>query len=234
MTFFSRSKEYVTSLLDFIYPESCYACEEPLLENESHICVFCKHNLYIGQQLNNETVLLRFAEQPVHQVFGLMRYLKKGLSQELINKVKYFGEISLGFHLGQELGKQIKANKIERIDFIIPVPLHKKKLKVRGYNQAEVIARGVADILDCPIVQALNKVINNSTQTKKGRISRWRNADMVYELRNEFTESLKGKNILIIDDVLTSGATLTTCIKQIEQAGVAKKYIGVLAIAELN
>lgn len=235
MTFLTYSKKYLSEFLDLIYPQSCAACEVPLLETETHICMFCQHNLFINPNKDRDhSPLLRFAEQPIDQLVGLMRYSKKGLSQELINKVKYYNDIHLGFYLGQELGKQIAdTTGIQKIDYLIPVPLHEKKLKKRGYNQAEEIAKGIADFLTCPIKNdVLKKVVNNKTQTKKGRISRWKNTETAYQLQPKAAEILKGKNILLIDDVLTSGATLTSCVKQINLAEVNKKYVAVLAIAE--
>ena len=123
------------------------------------------------------------------------------------------------------------SKEVESIDFIVPVPLHPSKLKSRGFNQAEVIANGVGDIIKRPVLpDLLIKRTNNSTQTKRGRLSRWKNTDMAYAL--EVNENfLQGKTILLVDDVLTSGATLTSCSKQFQLTGVAKKYVAVLAIA---
>mgnify|MGYP001212882911 CR=1 FL=1 len=234
MSLFLLAKDYFSSLLDLFYPESCHACETPLLEHESHVCVFCQFSIFTinYNSQKGDVAESRFSEQPVDGVVGLMRYQKKGSSQALINKIKYHGETSLGFYLGQQLGERVKASRdIGKIDFIIPVPLHSAKFKSRGFNQAEVIARGVADVVSCPVLSGfLVKKVNNSTQTKRGRLSRWKNTDMAYGFSlNE--DKLVGKNVLLVDDVLTSGATLTSCSKQIELAGAAKKYVAVLAIA---
>ena len=113
MSFYSESKDYIKSFLELIYPLSCQACEVPLLENESHICVFCQHDLFItNQNLKKQNLILsHFSEQPVDEVVGLMRYQKQGYSQKLINKIKYQAEKSLGFFLGQQLGHIVKATK---------------------------------------------------------------------------------------------------------------------------
>ena len=236
MSFLSVTQEYFSAFLDFIYPQFCSGCEVPLIESETHICMFCQHNLFITEKKHtkNDTVLLRFAEQPVSRVISLMRYSKKGSVKEIINKIKYFRDIPLGYYLGQELGRKIiKTNIPYQIDYIIPVPLHPKKLRKRGYNQAEIIAQGVSSVLHSPIcTDTLLKKINNNTQTKKGRISRWKNTEVAYQLQNKNAKKLKGKNILLIDDVLTSGATLTSCIKELSLAEVGMKMVGVLATAE--
>ena len=234
MSFYSESKDYVKSFVELIYPLSCQACEVPLLENESHICVFCQHDLFItNQNLKKENLLLsHFSEQPVEEKAALMRYQKQGYSQELINKIKYQAEKSLGFFLGQQLGHIVKTTtKIKDIDCIIPVPLHKNKLKSRGFNQADLIAQGISDVIGKPLLNnVLIKSTDNSSQTKKKRLNRWKNTETAYKLNVEQL-NIKGKNILLVDDVMTSGATLTSCCKQLHAAGVNKKYIAVLAIA---
>ncbi len=234
MSFFTYLIKPFSAFLDLIYPELCQACHLPLLENETSLCLFCEHNLYIAYQ-KEDTVLLRFAEQPIDAIIGLMDYQKKGYSQELINKVKYKEEIALGVYLGKKLGvKIIESNSMKDIDFIIPVPLHYKKHKKRGFNQANIIAKGIAVIIDKPILtNVLTKVTHNKTQTKKGRMARWENTDYAYKLK-DIGDQLKGKNILLVDDVLTSGATLTSCTKELTKAKINKKYIAVLAIAVSN
>jgi ComF family protein len=235
MSLITRSKEYVKSFLDLVYPESCYTCEVPLLEAESFICVFCQFNLFIEnqQRQKKKALLSKFSEQPVDDIFVLMRYKKGGDSQELIGKIKYHAETSLGFYLGQKLGEVLNSSgQMNDLDFIIPVPLHSKKIRKRGFNQSEVIARGISEVIDKPVLNnVLLKEVDNSTQTKRGRLSRWKNTDLVYSLKLVGSQ-LDGKNVLLVDDVLTSGATLTNCLKQLSITGVAKKYVAVLASAD--
>ncbi len=237
MSFFSRSKYYLSSLLDLIYPETCYACDSPLLERETCVCVFCQHNLFdLHQESDRGDIFLkRFSEQPVDSVTGLMRYQKLGASQELVNKVKYHAELELGEYLGKELGRRLKKTQaIDGVDYIIAVPLHKKKLKKRGYNQAQVLAEGISEVIEKPVLNGvLGKVLHNQTQTKRSRLSRWKNTEMAYEVKAS-EGGLEGKRVLLVDDVLTSGATLTSCNKVLREVGVETVDVAVLAVAVMN
>jgi ComF family protein len=234
MTFYYQIKDHLKSLLDLVYPVPCQACGVTLLDNEKQLCVFCEIDLFIPRDVskNQDLPLARFSEQPIELVVGLMRFQKKGHSQTLLNKIKYQAEISLGNYLGERLGEKILGEiAVKDIDFIIPVPLHKKKLSARGFNQAEIIAEGISEIIKKPLLtHILLKTRNNSTQTKKRRLSRWKNTDMIFAL-NDSLRQIEGKNILLIDDVLTSGATITGCTKQLKKSKAKNIYIGVLAIS---
>ena len=238
MSFYNKITDHLKSLLNLIYPISCQTCGVTLLDKEKELCVFCEMDLFVSQDKSNNKnlalALARFSEQPVEIVVGLMRFQKRGHSQSLVNKIKYQADISLGIYLGQKLGEKLgeKLNDEltgEEIDFIVPVPLHQKKFQSRGFNQAEIIAQGVSDILNKPLLRhILLKTVNNSTQTKKRRLSRWKNTDLIFELSDPLNQ-IKKKNILLIDDVLTSGATLTGCTKQLKKGEANNIYIGVLA-----
>ena len=138
-------------------------------------------------------------------------FSKAGKVQHLIHELKYKGNADAGLFLGQELGKSIKeATLFQGIDYLIPVPLHPKKEKKRGYNQSMVIARGIAEVTGIPIGDKfLLRSVNTATQTHKTKEERWQNVKDIFELRHP--EQLEGKYVLLIDDVLTTGATLEAC-----------------------
>ena len=138
-------------------------------------------------------------------------FSKEGKVQRLIHELKYKGNADAGVFLGQELGKTIKeAPLFEGLDYLIPVPLHPKREKERGYNQSMMIAQGINEVTEIPIGdQYLVRSVNTATQTHKSKEERWQNVKDIFEVRH--AEQLEGKYVLLIDDVLTTGATLEAC-----------------------
>ena len=138
-------------------------------------------------------------------------FSKEGKVQRLIHELKYKGNADAGVFLGQELGKTIKeAPLFEGLDYLIPVPLHPKREKERGYNQSMMIARGVNEVTGIPVGdQYLFRSVNTATQTHKSKEERWQNVKDIFEVKH--AEQLEGKYVLLIDDVLTTGATLEAC-----------------------
>ena len=138
-------------------------------------------------------------------------FSKEGKVQHLIHELKYKGNADAGIFLGQELGKNLKdAPLFQSIDYLIPVPLHPKREKERGYNQSLVIARGISEVTGIPIDENyLVRSVNTTTQTHKSKEERWKNVKDIFEVRHP--EQLEGKYVLLIDDVLTTGATLEAC-----------------------
>ncbi|UTW67733.1 ComF family protein [bacterium SCSIO 12643] len=134
--------------------------------------------------------------------------------------------------MGELLGAQIlDSNRFKEIDLIIPVPLHPQKFKKRGYNQSEKLAQGVAKVLNLPLdISTLTRSTDNSTQTKKGLFNRWTNVQHVFSIMHP--ERLQGKHILLVDDVITSGATIEACAKQILQ--IQGSSISIISLAFAN
>jgi ComF family protein len=167
---------------------------------------------------------------PLQAATALLFFTKENLVQEALHKLKYKGAEDIGIWLGQFLGRQLLAsNRFNEVDIIVPLPLHKKKLLKRGYNQAEVIARGLQEVITKPITDSsVIKFKHTNTQTKKTRIERWQNIENVFELKNN---QLKNKHILLVDDVVTTGATLEACGRSLLQAEPASISIATAAIA---
>jgi len=151
--------------------------------------------------------------------------------QQLIHQLKYKGNQEIGIYLGKLMGEQLlNSGRFNHIDVIIPLPMHPDKQKKRGYNQAEILANGLSQKMNIPV---LNKIIlrskKTSTQTKKQRLERWTNVDGTFEIQN--VQSIIGKHILLIDDVITTGATLEACSNTILSIENTKLSIAVLAHA---
>lgn len=209
---------------DFIslfFPRTCYACGNSLFQNEKIICTSCLLHL-------PKTNFHKTSENPVSKVFwgrvnlttatSMYFYRKGGKVQHLIHQLKYKGHKEIGIFLGEIYGSQLKESALYNdIDLIIPIPLHQSKLKKRGFNQAELFARGLAQSMQKEMdLKSLVRQIATSTQTKKTRYKRWENVSEIFKL--EIPENINGKKILVVDDVITTGATMEAFIQCIQKA----------------
>ena len=205
---------WIYALIGLFYPSVCAACGNTLFKWEHLVCTRCRNFLpKTGYELNEDNPLARlfYGKVRLKAVTACYFFSKAGKVQHLIHELKYKGNADAGIFLGQELGKSIKkAPLFQDIDYLIPVPLHPKKEKKRGYNQSTVIARGIAETTGIPIGDKfLLRSVNTATQTHKTKEERWQNVKDIFELRHP--EQLAGKYVLLIDDVLTTGATLEAC-----------------------
>lgn len=224
-------------MLDFfelICPNVCGACGNPLLMGEHVICTKCESelpftNFYLDE--NNPVSQLFWGRVYIQSATALLFFHKKGRIQHLLHQLKYNGKQEIGFRLGQLLGNQIvKSPYIKKIDIIVPIPLHPKRLQQRGYNQATCIANGTADVLQIPVdTTTVIRAIETSTQTKKSRLERWNNVADVFQINN--IDDYKGKHILLVDDVVTTGATFEACAQSIMKTPGIEVSIAAIAKA---
>jgi ComF family protein len=221
-------------VVDLLFPKVCYACLNLLSDNEDTVCVDCRHdlpvtNFHFDDSDAVEKVLYGRAE--IEHGTALFRFEKKGNVQRLIHNLKYKGQEHIGFILGNWLGGELKTiEAYQQIDVVIPVPLHKNKLKKRGYNQVEKFGQQIAEALNAQYVDdVLVKITNTKSQTAKGRFARWMNNDELFALKN--MDVIDSKHILLVDDLITTGATLEACINVLNQAKNIKISIATMAIA---
>lgn len=211
----------INSIIELLYPSVCAACGTTLFGWERLVCTHCRSLLpKTGYELNEDNPLARlfYGKVRLKAVTACYFFSKEGKVQHLIHELKYKGNGDAGVFLGQELGKTIKeAPLFQGIDCLIPVPLHPKRERKRGYNQSMMIAQGVSEVTGIPIHDGLLvRSVNTATQTHKTKEDRWQNVKDIFEMRHP--EQLEGKYVLLIDDVLTTGATLEACAMQL--AGV--------------
>ena len=204
--------------LDTFAPRWCAICESKLSLSERVVCLVCKPDLpYLNSNfsIQNHIEKLFWGRVPVHSITALLSYTKGSTVGNILHGLKYNGYQDYGIYLGKMLGNKLrKMDAFLSVDFVLAVPLHHLKHKKRGYNQAEIIAKEVAETLGAEFrVDVLEKIQNNDSQTRKGRIDRWENATNSYRLKA--TEDLTNKHILIIDDVITTGATIEACCEVI-------------------
>jgi ComF family protein len=221
-------------LLNLFFPNVCQACGEPLLNQEEVICSSCLFKL-------PKTGFHLHAENPVSRVFwgrvdlnaasSFLFFSKGGKVQHLIHSLKYRGNRETGVYLGKLFGTDLQKSELfESADLVIPVPLHPKKQHKRGFNQSERIAKGIGDAMQIPLVtHKLIRIINTSTQTKKSRDNRWDNVKNAFEVQD--TSSLENKHVLLVDDVLTTGATLESCAQNLLKIPGVRVSVVTLAYA---
>lgn len=227
---------YFKHFFALIYPDTCCACGQLLLTGETFLCDDCRVNLpktgFENQEENRLTEIF-WGKFPLETGTSLYYFQKGGNVQRLIHQFKYRGNVPLGHFLGEQLGKTMKDSTMyAAIDCILPVPLHPSKERARGFNQSEIIGRGIADILNIPIyTDLLIRKQKTSSQTKKGRFKRWENVSAVFE--TPLPEALQHKGILLVDDVVTTGSTLEACAgKLLENEGV-RVWIATLGITAM-
>ena len=225
-------KLFAEDFLSLIYPKQCYGCEAGLSSGENLLCTSCL--LQIPESLRSEDVdqmKLKFAGITlVDLCFSLMKFHKSGIAQKMMHSIKYEGNQELAVLLGRLLGKKVSENINELPEAIVPIPLHERKLRRRGFNQSERIAKGVSEILEVPVLQLLVRSVDNETQTKRSKSDRWKNTTDIFEVNGEI-ENLPS-TVMLIDDTLTTGATLSAASEVLLSNAVDRIDVAVLALAQ--
>ncbi len=220
------------SIFNLFYPELCSICKSQLVKGEKAIFISCISDLPVTNfcNLTNNTVETSFYGRiPIEEATSLFFFQKKGKVQKLIHQLKYKGNQQIGTILGDWLGENmILSKRFNDLDCIIAVPLHPNKLKKRGYNQLTTFGQVLSQKLGIPMIEnVLIKVSSSQTQTKKNRFDRSINVTEKFELLDY--ETIKNKHILLIDDIITTGATLEACSIQLLQSENIKISIATMA-----
>ena len=206
---------YLKDFLSLVYPEICLVCSKSLFKHEKVICMKCYHHLpraRFADDPRNPAAQVFWGRVPLEMVITGFLYNKGNAIQQLIHTFKYRGNKNIGIFLGGELGNEISGiSAFDDISFILPVPLHPKKQKKRGFNQSEVIAKGIAAKINAEVnTNILFRKSFSASQTRKSKYERWENVESIFALKNEKT--IENKHILLIDDVITTGATIEACV----------------------
>lgn len=221
-------------ILNLAWPNNCLFCEKPLIQGEKHLCHNCLYEMPktdFESFYQNAAADRFFGKIPFQKATAGYLYQKESKVQMALELLKYKGEKELGEHLSGIAGaRHLSKGFFEDIDLLMPVPLHRKKAKKRGYNQSEWITKGISKVSNIPFDSThLQRSIENPTQTTKSIWERWQNVEGLFILKNP--ELFSGKHILLIDDVLTSGSTLEACGKALLKASDVKISFFALALA---
>jgi ComF family protein len=220
--------------ISLLFPRLCYACGNHLIKNENVICIQC----YISIPRTNYHLT---TDNPVEQLFwgrcqitkaaAFSFYNKGSRIRKLIHKLKYNGIREIGYELGRIYGLNLKNSGFtENIDIIIPVPLHPSRQRKRGFNQCDYISRGFAEVTGLQLdIGTLVRIRSSDTQTKRSRYERWMNVEGIFTVTD--SQKLKGKHILLVDDVITTGSTIDACASELLKIENVKVSVAALAVS---
>ncbi len=224
-----KIRSLVTDFVDLVFPDLCPGCEQPFAKGEKFLCTSCEYDLPLFAIDDN--ILDRFIGRiSLLDARAYFKFYTGGITQKLLHAVKYGGDKELGIYLGRMFMMSLKRKDVfAGIDVIVPVPLHPTKLRSRGYNQSAVLAFGIADALGLNVdEQSVVRLKKSETQTRKTRAERWHNVAGIFEVTGN---KLRDKNVLLVDDVITTGATLEACGEAILAARATSLSFGALAAA---
>ncbi|MEO1516086.1 MAG: ComF family protein [Bacteroidota bacterium] len=216
------------------YPRLCLACRKNLPYNQECICVHCQYHLpktHFHLDKENPFTERFWGRLPLVAGAALYHFSKGGRTQALIHQLKYQHKTQIGLKLGRLYGQQlVQQPSFQSVDLILPVPLHPRKKRLRGYNQSDFFAQGLSDGMQRPWMNhALVRTEDTSSQTRKSRMDRFRNVENAFAIPDP--NQLKNRHILLVDDVLTTGATLEACAQTILKVEGTRVSMATMAIA---
>jgi ComF family protein len=224
-------REVFIDFISMVYPRYCLVCHGGLAKGEERLCTRCIYHLPKSNYHTNpeNPVFKRLAGRfPIHAAASFLVFRKGGRAQRILHVLKYKNQPELGVLIGRVYGEELaKSDLFSDVGAVVPVPLHISRLRKRGYNQSEQFGVGLAEMLKIPLLNALTRTVKTETQTKKNKLLRWRNVEDVFLVHDPHT--IKGLHILLVDDVITTGATIEACALQLLNGGCSK--ISVVSIA---
>ncbi|HTB52511.1 MAG TPA: phosphoribosyltransferase family protein [Ferruginibacter sp.] len=228
-----KLKNALSNLLHLFYPHICAGCASDLLDENNLLCLKCINTLphtNYAQHANNQVEKIFWGRIPLAAAHSQFYFTKASMVQELIHQLKYKNNQAIGIYLGEMLGNSLlSSNRFTKIDALVPLPMYADKQHKRGYNQAAVICRGMSAVMNVPVINNVHRQYATATQTRKNRAERWENVAGSFTVKN--ADQLAGKHLLLVDDVLTTGATLEAAGNTILQAADTKLSIATVAFA---
>ncbi|RIA08423.1 ComF family protein [Flavobacteriaceae bacterium MAR_2010_72] len=225
----------VINLLNLFFPRVCLGCSTHLGDNETYLCGLCRHNLPVTNfhfDQNDTVKNALYGRIKLEQATALLHFSKKGIVQQLMHNLKYRGHEEVGEFLGKWLGEELKSlTAYKAIDVVIPVPLHRSKLRQRGYNQVTKFGQEIAKALEVDFNDlVLQKTLATKTQVFKDRLLRTSGDAATFSISEN--QSLKGKHILLVDDIITTGATIESCANALFRIEGVKISVATMAITD--
>lgn len=231
-----RVRQAFVGLGRMIYPKPCPSCYRGMMHWEADLCNVCWARIpYIEIKADQETILQERLAGRVNllQAYALMRFYQGGLSQRILHAIKYKGKSTLAVRMGKVLGERLSnVLTLTSDSILVPVPLHPLKMQMRGFNQSEKIADGLGEALNIPIIgDGLERIQFHVSQTKKGKEARWEQIKDDFIAKNE---KVRHRDIILVDDVCTSGATIEACAKALLNNEIKSISLLTLAVAGDN
>lgn len=231
----SFAKEIMVDFVSLFYPRYCFACDEGLAKGEETICSRCRLELpRTHYHLEQENVLFKRLEGrvPLQFAIAFLLFRKGGKVQHLLHALKYNNHPEIGVTQGEVYGHELRQlNYAAQLDIIIPVPLHASRKRKRGYNQSEEFAKGLSKSMDLPVSgETIERIVKTETQTRKIKLKRWENVSEVFQVKRP--DLVSKKRILLVDDVITTGATIEACAHALWSEGCASISVASIAYAE--
>lgn len=224
---------FIDEFIHLIYPRLCPSCQRQLLVDERILCTHCVYYLpRTNYHKNNNHPLHRifWGRVPVENASAYFFYEKGSSYGRILHQIKYHGQKELGSAMGYMFGSELKGSAFSGTDIIVPIPLHPKKERKRGFNQSAVIAGGIAGALEKTVNdKVLTRIVENPTQTSKSRYERWENVMGIFRVTDP--DAIENKHILLVDDVLTTGSTVEASAAALLEVSGVKVSIAVLAYA---
>lgn len=200
-------------------PRRCAGCDTGLMRFETGLCLACLEDLpraRFHDDAQNRVEQLFWGKVQLQAASSFLLFTPGGMVQHMLHRLKYANDREIGLLLGRYMAEELMTSKrFSDVDLLLPVPLHPSKKRKRGYNQCDVLVEGMRQVWTLPYTkQELMRVISTPSQTRKGRLDRWRNVGQAFQVQDP--EGMRGKHVLLVDDVVTTGATLEGCIKALE------------------
>jgi ComF family protein len=221
-------------LLHIAFPHVCEGCGTDILDKNHMLCLQCSSNLPLTSfhlHAGNPIEKAFWGRMAVTHATAQYYFTKESLMQRLMHQVKYRGNKELGIYLGRMMGHQlVSSNRFGYVDGLVPLPLHPTKERKRGFNQATLLCEGIAEVLGKPVWKDIMiRTSSTESQTKKNRVERWQNMEGRFELAKPAL--IEGKHVLLVDDVITTGATLEACGQELLKADNIKLSIATLCFS---
>ncbi len=230
----SYLNDFWDDFISLLFPRLCYGCGNHLVRNESLICTECfvmipRTNYHL--EPDNPVAQLFWGRCRIEKAAAFSYYTRDSRIRKLIHQLKYKGAREIGAELGRIYAFSLMSSKfLDDIDMIIPVPLHPSRVRQRGFNQSDEISQGISSVSGLPVDTAtLVRKTVTQTQTRKSRYDRWTNVSDIFYVTGE--DKLKGRHVLLVDDVITTGSTIEACADEILKTEETKVSVAVIAFS---
>lgn len=224
---------YISDFARLFFPSYCAACSRGLVKGEESICFYCQMRLprvTTHDERGNRLERLFWGRADIQAATAFLKMPRNGMVHNLIHELKYRENKNVGVRLGKLFGQELmRSESMSKFDVILPVPLHPKRLHIRGYNQCDCIAEGLETTLKAEVMyHNLCRIKYNPSQTRMARYDRWKNVETIFSIGNP--SALEGKSVLLVDDVITTGSTIEACASVLTAISGLKLYVASIAV----